>query len=59
MYYRRKYILALIQEFGGSLDNLNFQKLLFLASRKQEKKVFFGGVLSVSTKGDVVCVVRV
>lgn len=40
MYYRRKYILALIQEFGGSLDNLNFQKLLFLASRKQEKKAF-------------------
>lgn len=40
MYYRRKYILALIQEFGGSLDNLNFQKLLFLATRKQEKKAF-------------------
>lgn len=40
MYYRRKYILALIQEFGGSLDNLNFQKLLFLATRRQEKKSF-------------------
>lgn len=40
MYYRRKYILALIQEFGGSLDNLNLQKLLFLATRKQDKKAF-------------------
>lgn len=40
MYYRRKYILALIQEFGGSLDNLNFQKLLFLGTRRQEKKAF-------------------
>ncbi|UOY08587.1 DUF488 family protein [Muricauda sp. SCSIO 64092] len=40
MYYRRKYILALIQQFGGSLDNLNFQKLLFLATRKQDKKAF-------------------
>lgn len=40
MYYRRKYILALIQEFGGNLDNLNLQKLLFLATRKQEKKSF-------------------
>jgi len=40
MYYRRKYILALIQEFGGSLDNLNFQKLLFLGTRQQEKKTF-------------------
>ena len=40
MYYRRKYILALIQQFGGSLDNLNLQKLLFLATRKQDKKAF-------------------
>ena len=40
MYYRRKYILALIQEFGGSLEHLNLQKLLFLATRKQDKKAF-------------------
>lgn len=40
MYYRRKYILALIQKFGGNLDNLNLQKLLFLATRKQDKKSF-------------------
>ncbi|SNZ01182.1 DUF488 family protein [Flagellimonas pacifica] len=40
MYYRRKYILALLQQFDGTLDNLNFQKLLFLATRKQEKKAF-------------------
>lgn len=40
MYYRRKYILALIQEFGGSLEHLNLQKLLFLATRKQDKRAF-------------------
>lgn len=40
MYYRRKYILALIQEFGGSIEHLNLQKLLFLATRKQDKKTF-------------------
>lgn len=40
MYYRRKYILALLQQFGGQLDNLNLQKLLFLATRKQEKKAY-------------------
>ncbi len=40
MYYRRKYILALLQLFGGQLDNLNFQKLLFLGTRKQEKKSY-------------------
>lgn len=40
MYYRRKYLLALIQEFGGSLENLSLQKLLFLATRQQEKKAF-------------------
>lgn len=40
MYYRRKYILALLQQFGGQLDNLNLQKLLFLATRKQEKKSY-------------------
>ena len=40
MYYRRKYILALIQEFGGSLEHLNLQKLLFLSTRRQDKKAF-------------------
>lgn len=40
MYYRRKYILALLQQCGGQLDNLNLQKLLFLATRKQEKKAY-------------------
>ena len=40
MYYRRKFILALLQLFGGQLDNLNLQKLLFLATRKQEKKSY-------------------
>ncbi len=40
MYYRRKYILALIQQFGGHIENLNLQKLLFLATRKQDKKSY-------------------
>ncbi|MHC9088517.1 DUF488 domain-containing protein [Tenacibaculum sp. IMCC1] len=40
MFYRRKFALALVQKFGGELDNLKFQKLLFLATRKQDKKSF-------------------
>lgn len=40
MYYRRKYLIALGQYFGNQLDNLRFQKLLFIATRRQEKKLF-------------------
>lgn len=40
MYYRRKIILALLQAFGGELDKVSLQKLLFLFSRQQSEKSF-------------------
>jgi len=40
MYYRRKILLALLQVFESQLDKISLQKLLFLFSRKQEKKSF-------------------
>lgn len=40
MYYRRKLVLALLQAFGGELEKLSLQKLLFLLTRQQEKKSF-------------------
>ncbi len=38
MYYRRKVILALLQTFGGRLDKVSFQKLLFLFTDLQAKQ---------------------
>jgi len=40
MFYRRKLILALLKELGGELNSTQFQKYLFLATRKQETKSF-------------------
>jgi len=40
LYYRRKIILSLIQEFGGKLTAKSFQKYLFLFTRKQNEKAF-------------------
>lgn len=40
MYYRRKIILALLQLFGGQLDKIQLQKLLFLFTRRQTKPVY-------------------
>lgn len=37
MYYRRKLILALLQQFGGTLGKTNFQKLLLLLTKLQER----------------------
>jgi len=37
MFYRRKIILALLQLFGGQLDKIRLQKLLFLFTQKQTK----------------------
>jgi len=36
MFYRRKIILALIGVFGGRLEEINLQKLLFLVCQKQK-----------------------
>lgn len=40
MYYRRKILLSLLQEFDNKLDKLRLQKLLFLFNRLQEEKSF-------------------
>jgi len=40
MFYRRKIILALLQAFGGQLNRIDFQKLLFLYTKFQSKKDF-------------------
>jgi len=40
MYYRRKIILTLIERFGGELKSTDFQKLLLLFTRRQQKPAF-------------------
>ena len=40
MYYRRKIQLALLGKFGGELTAKQFQKLLFLFTRKQDVKAY-------------------
>ncbi len=40
MYYRRKILLALMQQFGGSLARTDLQKLLFLYSQKQSEPAY-------------------
>jgi uncharacterized protein (DUF488 family) len=40
MFYRRKVVLAILDAFGGELHKISLQKLLFLFSEEQEKKVY-------------------
>ena len=40
MLYRRKVLLALIDIFGGAIDKIFLQKMLFLLSQRQEKPVY-------------------
>lgn len=40
MLYRQKVLLALIHVFGGTIDRLYLQKMLFLLSQHQEKPVY-------------------
>ena len=40
MYYRRKILLALLEEFGGELANTDFQKLLFLFTERQNERSY-------------------
>ncbi len=40
MFYRRKIILALLQNFEGELDKIRLQKLLFLISERQNVKAY-------------------
>lgn len=40
MYYRRKFLLALIEKSGGKLNKTRLQKLLLLATRGMDKKLY-------------------
>ena len=40
MYYRRKILLSLLENFNGQLNKTSLQKLLFIYTRWQEKKAF-------------------
>ncbi|MBC8043753.1 MAG: DUF488 domain-containing protein [Rhizobacter sp.] len=58
MFYRRKVILALLQAFGGELEKISLQKLLFLFAVRQEKRVYefvphHYGCYSFSAKADM------
>lgn len=40
MYYRRKVILALLQQFGEEMESNQFQQMLFLFTRQQKKPTY-------------------
>src|SRR5437667_11109406 len=63
MFYRRKVILALLQVFGGRLEKINLQKLLFLICQKQKNPVYnfipyLYGCYSHSAKADLYTMVQ-
>lgn len=63
MFYRRKIILALIERFGGEIEKLRLQKLLFLFSVKKEKPEYEFvpykfGCYSYSAKADLNTMVK-
>jgi uncharacterized protein (DUF488 family) len=41
MFYRRKVLLALLQSFGGKLEKIALQKLLFLMTQQQDISVYY------------------
>jgi uncharacterized protein (DUF488 family) len=63
MFYRRKIILALLQVFGGRLEKINLQKLLFLVCQKQKEPdydfiPYLYGCYSHSAKADLFTMVK-
>ena len=63
MFYRRKIILALLQVFGGKLEKINLQKLLFLVCQKQPEPEYdfipyLYGCYSHSAKADLFTMVK-
>ena len=63
MFYRRKIILALLQVFGGRLEKINLQKLLFLVCQKQKEPEYdfipyLYGCYSHSAKADLYTMVQ-
>lgn len=62
MYYRRKIILALLEQFNGELEKIRLQKLLFLFCQKQVKAdydfiPYKYGCYSYSAKADLTTMV--
>lgn len=63
MFYRRKIILALLEVFGGRLEKINLQKLLFLICQKQQEPEYdfipyLYGCYSHSAKADLFTMVK-
>ena len=63
MFYRRKILLALLQGFGGQLEKIALQKLLFLLTNKQKVSAysfipFHYGSYSISANADLTAMVR-
>lgn len=63
MFYRRKILLALLQSFGGKLEKIALQKLLFLVTKKQKDSAysfipFHYGSYSISANADLTAMVR-
>lgn len=63
MFYRQKFLLALLQSFGGKLEKIALQKLLFLATNKQKVSAysfipFHFGTYSISANADLTAMVR-
>lgn len=64
MFYRRKIILALLQQFDGELDKIRLQKLLFLFTQRQRKAKAYDfvpykyGCYSFSANADLTAMVR-
>ena len=63
MFYRRKIILALLQVFGGRLEKINLQKLLFLVCQNQKEPEYdfipyLYGCYSYSAKADLFTMVK-
>lgn len=64
MFYRRKIIFALLQQFDGELDKIRLQKLLFLFTQKQNKARAYDfvpykyGCYSFSANADLTAMVR-
>lgn len=64
MYYRRKLILALFEAFGGYLTAKQFQKYLFLVTRKQDIKSFdfipyYYGCFSFQANQDILTLAKI
>lgn len=63
MFYRRKIILALLQLFGGQIDKISLQKLLFLFTKGQKKAEYdfipyLYGCYSYSANADLTAMVK-